>query len=168
MDIDLLAVGVIVGARGVHGELRSNSFSGEPCRLENLVEAVFRKGGREKKLRIESARPHAGGVVLKIAGVDTPEDARSLVGYELWVPRENATRLGAGEYYTADLCRCSVWFGSELIGVVRSVCEGGANQLLEVENQCGKVFLVPFTSHFVGEVDVVSGRISLLEDEIVR
>jgi len=168
MDGGLLAVGVIVGTSGVHGELKSKSFSGGPYRLESLDEAVFRKGAREKKLRIESARQHPRGIVLKLVGLDTPEAARGLVGYEIWVPREHAARLGEGEYYTADLCKCSVWFGSELIGAVRSVCEGGTNQLLEVENRLGKVFLVPFTDHFVGKVDVVAGRICLLEDEIVR
>jgi 16S rRNA processing protein RimM len=168
MPVDLLAVGVITGTHGLHGELRGKSFSGQPGRLTGLAEALFRKKGKEKKLRIEAARPHPHGMVLKIAGVDTPEKARLLIGYEIWVPREHGASLGKGEYYMADLCGCRIWFGDELIGAVRSVLEGGAAQLLEVENEAGKTFLVPFTDHFVGDVDVVAGNISLLEDEIVR
>jgi 16S rRNA processing protein RimM len=168
MEVELLAVGVIIGIRGLHGEVKSKSFSDQPGRFEGLSEVLFRKGTRERRLRIEAARPQSHGAVLKIAGVDSPEEARKLVGYEIWVPRGHAAHLGEREYYTADLCRCSVWFGRERIGTVRSVCEGGSAQLLEVQNHTGKTFLVPFTDHFVGDVDVTAGRISLREDEIVR
>ncbi|HVP18790.1 MAG TPA: ribosome maturation factor RimM [Spirochaetia bacterium] len=168
MPADLLAVGVVAAPYGVRGEVRGRSFSGEPDHFVALTEAVFRKGDTEKKLRIESVRPHMRDVVLKIAGIDTPEDARRLIGFEIWVPRGQAARLREGEYYTADLCRCSIWFEDELIGSVRSVWEGGPSQLLEVRNASGKTFLVPFNDHFVGEVDVEGGRILLREDEIVR
>ncbi len=168
MPADFLAVGVITGTHGLKGEVKGKSFSNEPGRFAGLTEALFRKGEKEKTLRIELARPHPQGMVLKIAGVDTPEEARRLVGFEMWVPRERASRLADGEYYTADLCKCSVWFGEELIGAVRSIWEGAASQLLEVKNAAGKTFLVPFTDHFVGEVDAAGGKIFLREDEIVR
>jgi 16S rRNA processing protein RimM len=168
MAADLLAVGVITGTHGVHGELKGKSFSGQPGRFAGLAEVLFRKGDREKKLRVEAVHGGPRGMVLTIAGIDTPEKARGLIGYEIWVPRSHAASLGEGEYYTADLCACSVWFGDELIGPVRSIWEGGASQLLEVKGAAGRTFLVPFTDHFVGEVDLGAGRISLREDEIVR
>lgn len=168
MTADVLAVGVITGTRGLHGELKGKSFSGQPGQLAGLADVLFRKGNREKRLRVEAVHPHPRGLVLKIHGIDTPEQARTLIGYEIWVPRDHAAILGEGEYYTADLCTCSVWFGEELIGAVRSIWEGGAHQLLEVQSQAGRVFLVPFTDHFVGEVDLAAGRISLRGDEIVR
>jgi len=164
--MDLLAVGIITGTHGVHGELKGKSFSGEP--LDGVGEALFRKGDKEESLRIEAAHANPYGMVLKIVGIDNPEQARRLVGCEIWVPREHASRLRDGEYYTADLCKCTVWFADRLIGAVRSVTEGGAAQLLEVEREDGKVFLVPFTDHFVGEVDVADGKIFLREDEVVR
>lgn len=168
MPASMLAVGVITGTHGLRGEVKGKTFSGEAGHFSGITEAVFRNGKTEKKLRIESARPHPRGIVLKIAGVDTPEAARRLIGAEIWVPRGQAARLGRGEYYAADLCTCRVWFGEEMIGAVRSVWEGGPSQLLEVVTPSGKTFLVPFTDHFVGEVDVGSGRIVLKEDEIVR
>ena len=72
------------------------------------------------------------GVIVKVAGLDTPEKARALVGCEIWVPRAAAAPLDDDEYYAADLCRCSLWFGEEELGAVRSVWEGGPAQLLEV------------------------------------
>lgn len=168
MPAEMLAVGVITGTHGLAGEVKGKCFSGEQAHFSFIKEAVFRNGKKERTLRIESARPHPHGVVLKIAGVDTPEDARSLIGAEIWVPRRLAASLGDGEYYAADLCSCRVWFGEELIGEVRSIWDGGPAQLLEVATPSGKTFLVPFIDHFVGDVDIGGGKISLREDEIVR
>ncbi len=164
----MLAVGVVTGTHGVSGELRLKSLSGESEHLVGLREAVFSKGRIEKRLRLSSMKPQPGGAIMKVADVDTPEQAKRLVGFEMWVPRAQASPLGTDEFYAADLCRCSLWFGDEEIGRVQSVWDGGPAQLLEVRGVTGKTHLVPFTAHFIGAVELERGRISLLEDEIVR
>jgi 16S rRNA processing protein RimM len=163
-----LAAGVVTGTHGVSGWIKVRSYSDQSDHLAVLREAVFRKGVVERVLALEEARALPRGVLLKVRGMDSPERARSLVGWEIWVPRPQAARLLDGEYYVADLCGCSVWFGEEEIGSVRSVWDGGPSQLLEVLGREGKTHLVPFIDHFVGEVDVGKGRIVLREDEIVR
>jgi 16S rRNA processing protein RimM len=163
-----LAVGVITSTHGVTGELKVKSFSGEHGHLLGLREAHLRKGGAERKVTFERVRRQDPGVIVKVEGLETPEKARVLVGWEIWVARSSAAPLGEQEYYAADLCRCRVWFGEEDVGVVRSVWEGGPAQLLEVVGKAGKTFLVPFSDHFIGDVDLVNGKISLKEDEIIR
>jgi 16S rRNA processing protein RimM len=163
-----LAVGVVTATHGIGGEIKVKSLSGENDHLLVLREASFRKGREEKLLAFESVRPQAQGVIVKVRGFDVPEVARRLIGYELWVPRGQAARRGSDEYYASDLCGCTLWFGQEEIGVVRSVWDGGPSQLLEVHAKGGKTFLVPFTDHFIGEVEVEKRRIFLKEDEIVR
>jgi 16S rRNA processing protein RimM len=163
-----LAVGVVTGTHGLAGELKVKSFSGQMDHLVALHEACFRGRHQERQVALQSVRPQPPGVIVKIAGVDTPEQARRFIGCEMWVPRSLAAPLASGEYYTADLCRCSVWFGAEEIGEVRSIWEGGPMQLLEVRAKGGRTVLVPFTEHFVGAVELEKGRICLTEDEIVR
>ncbi len=165
---DLLAVGVVTATHGVTGELKVRSFSGEPGHLLTLREAQFRKGEARKTLALDSVRQQGTGVIVRIAGLDSPERARTMVGWEIWVPRPKAAPLAADEYYAADLCRCSVWFGQEEIGHVRSVWDGGPAQLLEVVSKDGRTHLVPFIEHFVGDVQLSAGKIYLMEDEIVR
>ena len=166
--MDLLAVGVITATHGVGGELKVKSFSGEPQHIAALQEAIFRKGTAERRLRIQGARLQPPGVILKLEGMNTPETARQLIGYEIWVPRRDAAPLASGEYYASDLCRCTVWFEEERIGDVRAVWDGGPAQLLEVISADGKTHLVPFLEHFIREVDLSKGRIALREAEIVR
>jgi 16S rRNA processing protein RimM len=163
-----LAVGVITGTHGVGGELKVKSLSGSFEHLLALRSVVLKKGGTEKPAAFESVRRQDPGVIVKVAGLDTPEKARSLVGSEIWVPRANAAPLQGGEYYAADLCRCRLWFGAEEVGTVRSVWEGGPAQLLEVETKGGRTHLVPFTEHFIGAVELDRGRIFIKGDEILR
>jgi 16S rRNA processing protein RimM len=165
---DMLAVGVVTATHGVDGELKLKSFSGEADHLLVLREALFLRGSQEKRLRLERVRPQPPGVIIKIDGVDSLERAHRLIGWEIWLPRDQAARLGTGEYYEADLCKCSLWLGEEEIGPVRSVWDGGPAQLLEVVAKGGRTHLVPFTDHFVGAVDLDRGRIFIRGDEILR
>lgn len=165
---ELLTVGVVTGTHGVGGELKVKSYSGFSDHILVLRNALFRKGQAEKQLQLESVRPQPPGVIVKITGIDTPEQARRFVGYEIWVPRPQAARLLEGEYYAVDLCLCSVWFGEEEIGSVRSVWEGGSADLLEVQGKAGRTFLVPFIDHFIGDVELEKRKIFLKGDEIVR
>jgi len=164
----LLAVGVISSTHGIAGELKVKSYSGEHAHLLGLREALLRKGDVERTVTFEWVRRQDPGVIVKVEGLETPEKARALVGWEIWVARSSAAPLGSHEYYAADLCRCRLWFGEEEVGTVRSVWEGGPAQLLEVVGKAGRTFLVPFSDHFIGDVDLVNGKISLKEDEIIR
>jgi len=164
----MLAVGVVTSTHGITGELKLKSYSGLADHLLVLREALFLRGAQEKRLVLESVRPQPPGVIIKIAGVDTPERAQRLVGWEIWLPRDQAAQLETGEYYEADLCKCALWFGEEEIGHVRSVWDGGPAQLLEVETKGGRTHLVPFTEHFIGAVELDRGRIFIKGDEILR
>jgi 16S rRNA processing protein RimM len=168
VDTDLLAVGAVTGTHGIEGAIKVKSLSGIVDHLLVLREAVFRRGQVEKTLAFEWVRPQPSGVIVKVRGFATPEEARGLVGYQMWVPRAQAALLGDAEYYEADICRCVVWLGGERVGAVRSVMDSGPSQLLEVVRGDGTSFLVPFTEHFIGEVDMAAKTIALKDVGIVR
>ncbi len=163
----LIAVGIIASTHGVRGELKVRSLSGEAGHLLGLREATRRRGDEETPVTFVGVRPQGPGVIVKVPGLETPEKARALIGFEIWVPREMAAPLAGGEYYAADLCGCRLEFNGQEVGRVRSVWEGGPTQLLEVVGRGGKSFLVPFSDHFIGEVDVSGGTILLTEEEVL-
>jgi len=166
--MERLAVGTVHAAHGTAGEVRVRSFSGETGHLLRLTEVTLRRGEVERTVAVEASRPASPDVLVKFAGVDSREAAQALAGWELWVDRSRAAPLAAGEYYAVDLCRCGVFFGAERVGAVTGVCETGHAQLLEVRTGDGRTVMVPFTDHFVGEVDVDAGRVELRDAEVVR
>src|SRR3954454_18538769 len=52
---------------------------------------------------VETSHLHKGQVLLKLAGVETPESAEALRGYWVMVPVKKALRLPRGEYYVYQL-----------------------------------------------------------------
>ena len=166
--MERLAIGAIRTAHGTSGEVRVRSFSGEADHLLRLREVTLRRGGVERQAVVQACRNASPDVLMKLAGVDDREQARALAGWVLWVDRSEAAPLAEGEHYAVDLCRCGVYAGAEQVGTVSAVCENGHAQLLEVRTTDGRTVMVPFTDHFVGEVDVAAHRIELRGDEVVR
>ena len=164
----MLAVGVVRAAHGTAGEVRVRSYSGETGHLLGLTEVRLRLGAAERTMTVEAVRAASLDVLVKFAGVDDREAARALIGGELRVDRSRAAPLGPGEVYAADLCGCGLFVGDERVGEVTGVCETGHAPLLEVRIADGRTVMVPFTDHFVGEVDVAAGRLELRDAELVR
>jgi 16S rRNA processing protein RimM len=161
--MDRLAVGRIGAAHGLNGAMKVRSLSGETEHLVRLERVYVGPADRGAAFEVNRVEPYKDGVLLKLTGVDTRDQAERLRGQEIWVERRNASALGEGEYYLADLCRCRVYQAEREIGRVVAVCEGGNAELLEIERPSGQRLIVPFSDPFVGKVDVEGGRIFLDE-----
>ena len=171
---------------GVKGELKLESVSGEYEHLLSLETVVLRPTeGRPTGLastarrtailppehatrtssgyefRVERTRRHGSSVVMKLAGIETPEEARSWSGAELLVLRANAAPKADDEYYYADLVGCTIRSEGKAIGAVRSIWNNGSNDMLEVETDNG-IRVIPFRSEFVGAVDIEEAKIELI------
>ena len=145
-----LVVGIIRSAHGLAGKFKVESTSGEVEHFFDLTEVTLRKDGTERKAEVESVEGGNPFLIMKCAGVDTPEQAAKLAGAEIVVPRDKACPLYEGEYYVEDLKNCALIYepGSEsnaknglndgvkpepiVAGIVTDVLEGGAGDLLEV------------------------------------
>lgn len=162
--MERLATGRVSGCHGLRGYLKVVSFSGATEHFLRLRQLTLRLGGRERRFAVEDVKVHGTGLLLKLAGVDAPEEGSRLRGAEIWVDRSEASALGEGEYYVADLCRCRVFQRGAELGRVAAVSEGNAAEFLEVERPSGGRIIVPLSDRFVGEIDVEAGRIELREE----
>ncbi len=145
-----------------------HSYSGEYDHFGRLGTISARKGAAVKTLRVEAARTVGGGLLLKFAGIDTPEAAKLLADFELWVPKENAAPLEKGEVYLADLAGCSLVSGSEKKGTVTGYLEGGSAVLLEVVKTDGSTCVVPFMDVYLGDIDLTGRTIELKADWLLE
>ena len=161
---DRMAIGRIRRTHGVLGSLRVVSYSGEIEHFRRLPQLTLRKGGKERRFEVESMGPIGIDVLVKLAGVDSPESGKELVGWEVVVARSEAAPLSDGEYYVVDLCACVVEKDSRELGRVCAVCEGGNGSLLEIEVPSGKRYFVPFMNEYVGEVDLERRVVELKAD----
>lgn len=106
MKKQFLECGKIVTTHGIKGEVKVQPWCDSPDFLLDFETLFLRRG--ETPLTVERARVQKNMVVLKIAGVDTPEAAAALRNQVLYIDRADAP-VGEGEYFVQDLIDCEVF-----------------------------------------------------------
>lgn len=165
-----LAAGRLGAPRGVRGDLRIQSYSGEFEHIFALKEAELARDGVKLRLRVLRSSLGPGGATMAFEGYSTPEAARRLTGMDILVPRSDAAPLKENEWYIADLVELSLVpvGGGEAFGRVASVVEGGAEPWLEALLSGGERVLVPFRKEFIGAIDLEAGTVELLSPWILE
>ncbi len=156
---DLICVGAIAGAYGVHGEVRLKSFCARPEDIINYTPLTDETGGRTFSLTLSRAMKN--GFVARLEGINSKEAADALRGIRLFAPRSSLPNLPDDEFYHADLIGLTVLdTGGTVLGRVHAVQNHGAGDLLEITPGAGgNTILLPFTRAVVPTVDLAAGRI---------
>lgn len=156
---DLICVGAIAGAFGVHGEVRLKSFTTDPEAITEYAPLSSEDGARTFDLQI--TRPVTNGFAARLTGVRSKEEADALRGVRLFVPRDRLPALPDDEFYHTDLIGLTVVdTGGAVLGSVKAVLNHGAADLLELQRPNGSAtVLLPFTQAIVPTVDLTAGRI---------
>jgi len=142
-------IGLAGAPFGVKGFIKIHSCSGEIDHLLKLQSVIVSKDGKEKLYQIEESAPSPPAVLMRFAGIDTPEEAKALNGAQLLASRGQAAPLGEGEFYVEDLKELPVLSDKdELIGHITDIIEGGNGELAEIKLICGEKHLVPFRKEF--------------------
>ena len=141
--------------RGVRGEVRAEALTHSLERFDDLGNVVLERAGQpELPLVLERWRTDAKGLLLKFAGVDSPEAARDeLVKGYITVARNQLAPLPEGTYYIDDLVDATVVdaTGREL-GRITEVMQMPSTDVWVVHGARGEV-LVPAVGDFVVAVE---------------
>ncbi len=165
----VLATGVIRSPHGVNGYVKVRPYSDDFRHFFALKEVTLSRGDKTRKLEIEKVQAFSGELLVKFVGIDSPEDARFISGWDILVPREQASKLGDGEVYTADLQGMKLVYDNEEVAEVVSVMDGAQALLLEVKtSRNDRLHFVPYMKGvFVDDVDVEKGTMRLLRSELL-
>ena len=116
---------------------------------------------------ITAGRPQKHRWVLKLKGVNTPEDAEALRGAFLQVPESDLHPLPQGQFYRFQLIGLlAVTRDGKVIGTITDVLETPANDVYQVQTPAGER-LIPALPDFVVEIDLEAGRMVIEEIQTV-
>jgi 16S rRNA processing protein RimM len=155
----LVLVGRFGAAQGVRGEVRVQSYTGDPQAiggygpLTDLARANAFVFERLRSLKDDM-------LVVKVKGVETREEASALTGVELFARRDRLPEPSEDEFYYDDLVGLLAATGDGCtLGHVAAVVNYGAGDLLEIVPEGGgEALLLPFTRTVVPTIDFSAGR----------
>lgn len=151
-----LVVGRVLAPWGVHGQIRAEILTAFPERFARLQEIDV--GDEHRPYRVQSARLHKGNVVLKLEGIDNPEQAAELRGEYLYVPLAQAMPLGEDQYYHFQILGLEVYTtAGRRLGPITEILETGSNDVYVVQSD-GREILIPALGDVVQQIDLEHQR----------
>ena len=149
----LLCVGEVSSPHGVRGEVKIKSFTADPASLGEYSPLCSKDGEEEFLLRVKSV---AGNMLIAaIKGVNDRGAAQKLRGTKLFVARTRLPKAEKGRFYVEDLKGLSaVDDKGNRVATVKDVLNFGAGDLLVIENEAGREWILPFKLPFAGKPDV--------------
>ncbi len=154
-----LKAGTITQPFGIKGETKVYPLTDDPRLFKSLKKVYMEKDGSYEEFEIESARMALPLVILKLKGIDTPEDVRSYRQKDLYILREDASPLSEGEYYFADIIGMEVSDDTGISrGKITDILQTGANDVYEITADDGSSFLLPAIKDCIIKVDVENNK----------
>lgn len=160
-DISPLVIGRVTGVYGIRGWVKVRSFTRPAGNFVNYSPLLLQAGGNWRESAIEAAQYRGNRLLVKLQGVDSPEQARAYRHCDIGIAAETLPPLPEQQYYWHQLIGMSVFNMQDvMIGSVAEIAETGANDVLVVTTRGEKRILIPLVMGiYVKSVDIASHRI---------
>lgn len=151
---EVYKIGMLTKAHGVSGELNF-VFTDDVFDRVDAEYLICRMDGILVPFFLEDCRFRSDTTALvKFEGVDTEEQARRMVGVEVFFPKSLAGEASEGEYTWNYFTGFTVVdAGRGELGVVEAVDDGTMNVLFEVVAPSGQEILIPASEEFIDDID---------------
>lgn len=162
-----IELGQIVGVWGVKGWVKLHSYTRNRADIAEYstwyLEAPGKKGDRNA-ISVLTCRAQGQGIAAQLEGITDRDQAASMSGCKIFVKQADLPQLSEGEFYWQQLIGLEVSNSDNKIGVVDSILETGANDVLVVKQFDAALadVLIPYNEQVVVEVSIEKG--SMLVD----
>lgn len=157
-------IGKIVNTFGIKGELKVYSYTDFESERFKSGSTVY-LSEEYIPVTVKSYRVHKNTLLVTLEGLEDINLVEKYRNMFVYKSSEDIKPLEDGYYYS-DLKDLDVYVNNKLIGKVLNVEEGiSANNLRILKEEDHKEYLVPFLDVFVENVDLLSGRIDIVDLE---
>jgi len=154
----LIELGVVGAPFGVRGWVKLRSFTDPPDRLLQHRSVQLGVRGLWTAYRIEASGRSGGQLTAKLSGVEDRDQAQTLRGAKVGVPRSELPRRDDKEFYRADLIGCDVVnLAGAHLGRVQHFVETPVQVLMVVRGE--REHWVPAVPLHVRRVDLTARRV---------
>lgn len=147
-----ITIGKIGATFGVQGYLKIWAYTANDNDILTYKPWYIGNGEENhwQPIQVEEERLQHNTIIVKFAGIHTPEKARLLTGKLIAITRDQLPSLKQDEYYWSDLVGLSVINqNGVLYGKVAYLIETGANDVLVIKGTDGKEHAIPYLKNKV-------------------
>lgn len=155
-------IGKILNAHGVRGELKVEPLTDNPERYRILEQVYLEDRKKNYTLYdVEFVRFHKGNVLVKLAGIDDMDAAKSVKNQHLAINKSDRMPLEEGAYYIDDLIGLHVFEDDRPIGVLKDVLQPGANDVYVLDSDVYPDLYIPALKSVILSVDLENKRMDV-------
>ena len=157
-----IVVGRFGAPHGVRGEVRVQSFTGDPLAIAGYGPLAGSDGRSFMLAGVRLVKDNM--LVARVTGITTREAAQALTNLELSLDRAALPPPDEDEFYVADLIGlAAVDANGEPLGTVIGVPNYGGGDIVEVRPpNRGESLLFPFTKAVVPAIDFAARRLTIV------
>lgn len=151
-----IVVGSLGKPYGIRGQIKVNSYTFPAKNIFNYSSWFLFRSEKWQKTDIVTKSCLGPHLVVKIQGIDSPEEAKELTHCQIGVEKNALPNLPQNQFYYSDLIGCSVINEDHFdFGIVDSVYPIGAQDMLVVQGK--KTYQIPFKLDlFIKKVDITN------------
>ncbi len=154
-----ISVGKISGVFGVKGWVKVFSFTDPRENILTYSPWLLKKGDETKTVNVVDGQLQGKTIVAQLEVINDRDQAAGLMGWDVFITRDQLPKAAKGEYYWSELIGLAVeTIDGVQLGVVDSLLETGANDVIIVQGDRERV--IPFLQgQTVIKVDLDAGKI---------
>ena len=157
---EYLEIGQIVNTFGIKGQVKVVPFTDDITQFDTLKQINIEKRKNLELFEIEKSNYHKNMIILKLKGIDTPEQAESLRNCYIKINRKDARKLPEGTYFIVDLIGLDVYTDEEkLLGTLEDIYNAGSSDIYVVRTSEGKQILLPAIKDVIKKVDIENKKV---------
>jgi len=154
-----ISVGKISGIFGIKGWVKVFSFTDPRENILTYSPWLLKKDDRTKTLNVIDGQLQGKTIVAQLADIDDRDQAANLMGWDIFISRDQLPKAAKGEYYWSELIGLNVeTIDGIQLGVVDSLLETGANDVVIVRGERERV--IPFLQgQTIIDVELDTGKL---------
>lgn len=174
---DKISVGKIVNSHGVKGEVKFQPYTNVEAVIKNLGDILLYNPNNKRFFysKVTKVKDLNKFFILSLNGITNMDEAKKVIGYEIYIGAENLPKLNENEYYWYEILDSEVYYeDGEYVGKVSEIIETGANDVISIKNEKSDTknqeTLIPMTNYHVLQLNkkekiIVVRKMEWYEDE---
>jgi 16S rRNA processing protein RimM len=153
-----ISVGKLSGVFGIKGWVKVFSFTSPRNNILSYSPWILTKGGETKILEVLDGQQQGNSVIAHLNGINDRDQAAGLMGWDIFIHRDQLPKARKDEYYWSDLVGLHVeTIDGVSLGVIDSLMETGANDVVLVRGERERA--IPFLQgKTVVKIDLNAGK----------